>query len=181
MSWDLGAMLCNPCQIYLIWHGLHKLNATYLCMLLYKNQIIYVCIECSRDQSWCFETQTNIKFSNTYVYNMSRRIIRLLVFHKLNVEIETKSEKYPIVLVQDSCSPHIRIPRFVDHHLNNNPLVWSSCDASHPRWSQLHSKNLRAPTLTLLIASQLHVCCPLVFPTKTIWKIIISNHHNCKK
>lgn len=40
---------------------------------------------------------------------MSRPIGRLLVFHKLKLKIETKSEEYPIVLVQDSCSPHIRI------------------------------------------------------------------------
>ena len=63
------------------------------------------------------------KCSKTYVCNMSRPIRRLLVFHKLKVVIETMSEEYPIVLVQDSYSPHIRIPRFVDHRLSNNPLV----------------------------------------------------------
>ena len=109
---------------------------------------------------------------------MSRVIRRLMVSHKLKVAIETMSEEYPIVLVQDSYSPHIRIPRFVDHRLSNNPLVWSSYDASHPRWSQLRSKSLRAPTLTLSIASQLHVCCPLAFPTKTIQKVTNSKHHN---
>ena len=103
---------------------------------------------------------------------MSRPIRRLLVFHNLKVAIDTKSEEYPIVLVQDSYSPHIRIPRFVDHRLSNNPLVWSSYDASHPRWSQLHSKSPRAPTLTLLIVSQLHACCSLVFPTKEPFKML---------
>ena len=70
-----------------------------------------------------FKVKTSINCSMTYVYNMSRPIRTLLVFHNLEVAIETKSEEYPIVLVQDSCSPHIRIPRFVDHRLNNNLLV----------------------------------------------------------
>ena len=74
---------------------------------------------------------------------------------------------------QGFCFQHTHIPRFVDHHWDNNPSIWSSCDVWCPRWLQLHSKNPKALILIWSIVSQQHVCCLIMFPAKATQQVSI--------
>jgi hypothetical protein len=99
-----------------------------------------------------------------------------------NIINPIKGKSYPIMPPQDFCSPHIRIPRFVDPLTNNNLSISPNFDVARLKWPLSRSKTHSTFVLMESIAWLPLLCHLRRSPTNNkIKKFIKTKDYNNKK